>query len=416
MTTRTMRDSSPVRSGFVHGSLGVLTLAAVFGGAAGTLQVFGDADAAGPVVKMALFETDAEQKPNLKSRLPAEDLDSMVLANGGTSAFTFADEGEPNLGVEYRDAAPSPAPRQASFSEGIRINGRTVMPGQSLSGVQSGQSQVGIQMSAVTQAASAAPVVPEDLTVFGRNSREFTNPEGKPTVSVILGGLGINWRHTQAAIEELPPEVTLSFAPSARNLRRLVRDARAAGHEVLIEVPMEPYDYGRDRPHPQILQVAAGTNTNLARLDRLLSQVSGYMGFVNYKGGKFATSSEAVRPVLTHAKSKGLAVFEDGSLSRSVFEDTASDINLTFARAGHVLDARPDGEEIETRLLMLEADALEHGHALGSGFAYPVTIDMLKAWTTRLESKGILLAPASYHAKRSAPSGQVEIAQLDQAG
>ena len=38
---------------------------------------------------------------------------------------------------------------------------------------------------------------------------------------------------------------------------------------------------------------------------------------------------------------------------------------------------------------------MEDGSALGTGFAYPITIDILKAWTARLDEKGIALAPVS---------------------
>ncbi len=415
MTTRTLRDPSPVRSGFVHGSLGLLCLVGVFGVGGGILHLFGDADAAGPRIQVALFEP-SDASPDLKSRLPSDDLSGLTLAANSSPEAIEASLREPDLGVEYNSGA-SPAPvRQVSSSqtEGIRINGKIVMPGQSLSQL----TQPGDAAPSAAQLDVAAAEIAETQaqTPFEKNARPFDNPQGKPTVSVILSGLGINRRHTEAAINELPAEVTLSFAPTASNLKSYVRQARAAGHEVLVELPMEPYDYGRERPHPFILQVAAGADTNTSRLRRLLSQIDGFAGVTNYQGAKFATSDEAAKPVFAELSQRGLAFFEDGSLSRSVFEATASETNLTFARANSVLDARPDAEDIETKLMTLEADALENGSALGSGFAYPVTIDMLKDWTGRLEDKGILLAPASYHAKRSKPAGQVEIAALDQAG
>ena len=59
-------------------------------------------------------------------------------------------------------------------------------------------------------------------------------------MSLVLGGLGINYTHTRSAIDELPPEVTLSFAPHASGLQTWINRAREAGHEVLIELPLEP--------------------------------------------------------------------------------------------------------------------------------------------------------------------------------
>ncbi|MEM9224898.1 MAG: divergent polysaccharide deacetylase family protein [Pseudomonadota bacterium] len=412
MTTRSVRDPSPVRSGFVHGSLGAFSLVVLFGGGGSLLHLMGDADAAGPTVSVALFDPVDDNKPNLKSRLAQQDLPAIALKDG--RPLTGETGAGPDLGVEY-SGGERPVAVAAARVESVRINGRDVPIGQSLSQVEAAT----VKTSAATlQTAKPEPAspAPPAKTPFERYAAPFENPQDMPTVSVIVGGLGINWRHTEAAIKELPPEVTLSFAPSAKNLKRYVREARAMGHEVLIELPMEPYDYGRDRPHPNILQVAAGTKTNQSRLNRLLSQVSGYAGVTNYKGGKFATSAEAASPIFEQLAARGLAFFEDGSLSKSVFEDTASDANLTFAAASTVLDARPDGDEIEKQLLALEAEALEHGHSLGSGFAYPITIDLLKAWTGRIQQKGIVLAPASYYAKQQRTSGKMDLAALEQAG
>ena len=114
--------------------------------------------------------------------------------------------------------------------------------------------------------------------------------------------------------------------------------------------------------------------------------------------------------------SAGLAFFEDGSLSRSTFGEIASAKGVPFGQAGAVLDARPEGDEIETQLLLLEAQALETGAALGSGFAYPITVDLLKVWVARLDSKGIALAPASHFAKQRMGAGQVRSAALNSAG
>jgi polysaccharide deacetylase 2 family uncharacterized protein YibQ len=49
---------------------------------------------------------------------------------------------------------------------------------------------------------------------------------------------------------------------------------------------------------------------------------------------------------------------------------------------------------------MLEAGAAGRGQALGSGFAYPVTINQVRTWAAGLAGRGLQLAPASAMAKR----------------
>jgi hypothetical protein len=179
---------------------------------------------------------------------------------------------------------------------------------------------------------------------------------------------------------------------------------------------MEPYDYGRQRPHSQVMKADLSADENTRRLASLLARTTGYVGVMNYMGDKFATNTDAVDPVLAALSDKGVAMFEDGRLVRSDFEKSARKANLAFGKATSWIDARPGADEISQQLLILESTALEQGSALGTGMPFPVTFDILKEWLPTLEAKGIALAPASYYAKQSLGAGQIRQAQLDPQG
>lgn len=415
MSARSARDPSPFRSGMVHSFLGAFTLTVILGTAGSVMHILGTPDAASPSIRMALFDENPNDAPHLNPRLPGYE-EAIGFTETTAPIASNQATNEPDLGVEYDQASPVQNQARAVSSTGIRINGQTVLPGQTFSQVaqnQSGSALVAVDTAAPETVASAAI---SDTSPLARNARPFENPDGKPTVSIIVGGLGINRTRTAAAINELPPEVTLSFAPTAENLTRWVRDARRAGHEVLIELPMEPYDFGRQRPHPQVMQVAVSADTNKQRLSRLLAKTPGYIGVMNYQGDKFATDPAALQPVLDDLSAKGLAFFEDGSLVRSEFSTGARQANLAFGKATSWVDARPEADEISQQLLLLETAARERGAALGTGMSFPVTLDILKDWLPTLESKGIALAPASHFARRGVGSGQVRQASLDPQG
>ena len=418
MSSRIARDPSPFRSGLVHSALGAFTLTFVLGSGATAMHVMGDADAAGPTVRMALFDETPSDAPQLNPRLPGYQEAIGFAQAGAASVEPRPSADEPDLGVEYDGAVRMTA--SASTSEqpaGIRINGKTVLPGQTYSQIN----QIGDADAAPTPGEIASKMVQigagiADDSPLARNARAFSNPDGKPTVSLIVSGLGTNATRTRAAINELPPEVTLSFAPTSDNLRTWVRQARRAGHEVLIELPMEPYDYGRQRPHAQVMQVGVSADTNKQRLSKLLARAPGYVGVMNYQGAKFATEQAAVDPVVAELRAKGLAFFEDGSLIRSEFEGSSRNAGLAFGKATAWVDARPVADEISQQLLVLETTARERGAALGTSMPFPVSIDLLKEWIPTLEEKGIALAPASYYAKRSLSAGQTQQARLDPQG
>ena len=416
MSVRVSRDPSPFRSGLVHSLLGAFTLTFMLGSGASAMHLFGSPEAASPKVRVSLFEEAPSDALPLNPRLPGYQ-DSIGFAQTDRPAERpDFDADEPDLGIEYAAAQARPAAVSAPAARnGVRINGKTVMPGQTYS--QVAQNAAGASVVAVnpTPPAISAPSI-DDASPLSRHARAFSNPEGKPTVSIIVSGLGINATRTRAAINELPPEVTLSFAPTADNLRSWVRQARRAGHEVVIELPMEPYDYGRQSPHAQVMQVSATPEQNKTRLARLLARAPGYIGVMNYQGAKFATDASAVDPILADLSEKGLALFEDGSLVRSEFDRSAKGAGLAFGKATAWIDARPEADEISQQLLLLESTARERGAALGTGMTFPVTVDILKEWLPTLEDKGIALAPASHYAKQSRTSGQVRQASLDPQG
>lgn len=231
----------------------------------------------------------------------------------------------------------------------------------------------------------------------------FDVVEGAPTIAIVVGGLGLSERLTARAIEALPAQVTLSFAPYADDLQAWIDRARADGHEVLIELPMEPFDYPNNDPGPHTLLADAGALENERRLLWLLSRASGYAGVANYLGARLGAERDAMAGVLGLLEARGLSVFHDGAGRRTVLEAAGRQADARLAIADRVVDADPDPEIVDRRLLELEALALQNGDALGHGFAYPATVDTIALWAEALAARGYQLAPASVlMAKRQA--------------
>ncbi|MHA6288069.1 divergent polysaccharide deacetylase family protein [Maricaulis sp. CAU 1757] len=226
-------------------------------------------------------------------------------------------------------------------------------------------------------------------------ARPFHGDPSAPTVAVVVGGMGLNPAVTQRAIDELPPEVALSFAPYADNLQDWINRARAAGHEVLIEAPMEPFDYPNNDPGPHTLLADGSSAENGRRLAWVLSRTTGYFGVTNYLGARFSASSDALRDTFATLESRGLAFLHDGAGRRSTIEAAADATDIEFAIADRILDEDLSPEAIDERLLALEALAIQNGAALGTGFAYPTTVQQIGAWAEGLDLRGYQLAPPS---------------------
>jgi len=289
---------------------------------------------------------------------------------------------------------------------------KTVAPPATASGGTTGEEETPAQpgsplsVNPVDAAVEKGPHGPLPMTTAdGRRPLDLyaapIRPEAMhlPKVVLVVGGLGLSQRSTLSAIEKLPPSVTFAFAPYGSSLDRWMRASRKSGHEVMLQVPLEPYDYPDNDPGPQTLVTSLPVAANRDRLFWTLSRLTNYTGVVNYMGARFTASDEALRPVFDEVRKRGLFYLDDGSSSRSIASRLAAVTGTPFLRADLVVDANPDAADIDARLLQLESMARSRGVAVGFASALPVSIERIAEWARSLDSRGVYLVPASAAAR-----------------
>jgi Uncharacterized protein conserved in bacteria len=214
-----------------------------------------------------------------------------------------------------------------------------------------------------------------------------------PVVAIVVGGLGVGAAKTTEAIMKLPAAVTLAFTPYGADPTKQAERARAQRHEILLQIPMEPFDYPDNDPGPQTLLTTLGSEQNLDRLYWHLSRFQGYAGIANFMGGRFVVTDAAMQPIIREAAKRGLGFLDDGSAPHSVASTLASGQSVPFARADLSIDAVPTAAEIDRALAKLESLAKERGTAVGIAAALPVSIERIGVWIKALEGHGIMLVP-----------------------
>jgi polysaccharide deacetylase 2 family uncharacterized protein YibQ len=214
-----------------------------------------------------------------------------------------------------------------------------------------------------------------------------------PVIAIVVSGLGVGAAKTSDAITKLPGAVTLAFTPYGSDPGKLVERARAQKHEVLLQVPMEPFDYPDNDPGPQTLLTTLAADQNSDRLAWHMSRFQGYVGIANFMGSRFVATDAAMQPVVKEAARRGLAWLDDGSAPRSVARVIAEGQAMPFAKADLTIDTVPTVAEIDRSLARLEALAKERGSAVGVASALPISIERIGTWAKQLEGKGVLLVP-----------------------
>ncbi len=242
---------------------------------------------------------------------------------------------------------------------------------------------------------------------FIRYATKFKVPANRkdaPRIAIIVGGLGISATATAAALTKLPSPVTFAFAPYGDDLETLAAKARAAGHELLLQVPMEPLDYPNNDPGPRTLLTSLSDDQNIERLHWLMGRIQGYVGLASYMGARFTASNQALTPMMREAAKRGLIYVDDGSSPRSIAGQLAGTVNLPFAKTDSMIDAVPTPIEIERALRRLEMTARAHGMAVGYASAQQSAVTAISHWAKTVESRGFLLVPITMVAVKAKSS------------
>lgn len=242
------------------------------------------------------------------------------------------------------------------------------------------------------------------MEAFARPVDPLPGRADAPRIAVIISGLGISAITTSEAIGKLPAAVSLSFVPYASSLDRVVAMARGAGHEILLQVPMEPFGYPENDPGPQTLLTSLAVEQNTDRLYWLMSRFHGYVGVVGASGARFMSTEQSFAPILREIARRGLMFVDDGANPRSIASRLAGGDSIPFAKADLTIDAVPTPVEIDRALGRLELAARERGLAVGMASALPVSIEHIAKWSKAALSRGFLLVPITAATAKPKPS------------
>lgn len=233
------------------------------------------------------------------------------------------------------------------------------------------------------------------FSAYSRPSVTAASAGGKPRIAIVVTGLGINLSGTLEAVAALPDTVTLAFAPYGKSLERTVGAARGEGHEVFLEVPLEPFDYPENDPGPDTLLTGQAPRDNMDKLYRVMGKFGGYAGLINNMGARFTASGADFGPMMEELGARGLGYLDDGSSNRSLAPQLAEANRVPFARADNILDMNPARAPILAALTELENKAQRDGQAIGLIAALPVSVQTIAEWAREAESRGFLIVPAS---------------------
>jgi polysaccharide deacetylase 2 family uncharacterized protein YibQ len=239
------------------------------------------------------------------------------------------------------------------------------------------------------------PVVGADgLRPMEQYARPWSGARGT-RVAIVVGGLGLSQTGSQKAIRELPPEVTLGFAASGNSLQRWMQEARREGHEILLQVPLEPFGYPGTNPGPDTLLAGDPAKVNIDRLHRSMAKITNYTGIMNYLGGRFLAEQAALEPVMRDIGKRGLLFLDDASSAQSLSGGIAKAISAPQGFADVLLDGEVTEAAVLRKLDELERIARRNGQAIGVASAFDESIAAISKWSREAGGRGIEIVGVS---------------------
>lgn len=239
------------------------------------------------------------------------------------------------------------------------------------------------------------PTVSADgLRPVDQYARPWSGARGT-RVAIVVGGLGLSQTGTQRAIRQLPETVTLAFAATGNSLQRWMQEARQRGHEILLQVPFEPFDYPVNDPGRGTLLTGDSAEENLANLHQAMARITNYTGVMNYMGARFLSDSAAMEPVIRDIAARGLLFLDDGSSARSLSGQYAKALDMPYAAGDLQLDGQLQEQAILQKLDELERIARRQGAAVGIASAFDETIAAVAKWSEEAAARGVEIVGVS---------------------
>jgi polysaccharide deacetylase 2 family uncharacterized protein YibQ len=251
---------------------------------------------------------------------------------------------------------------------------------------------------------SVAPVpVAPGSPLWQKNALPFAPRSSGPMIAIVIDDMGLD-RKRSSRVVGLPAPLTLAWLPYANDLPHQTKTARAAGHELMVHIPMEPQASDVD-PGPDAMKVGIGNAELLRRLDRGLKSFDGYIGINNHMGSRFTEDAAGMKVILGELQRRGLMFLDSRTTSHSVASSIARGMHLPALGRDVFLDDDMSPVAVRASLAKVEAVARRQGYAIAIGHPHDATVDALVEWLPAVAAKGFTLVPVSAILKNHQPSG-----------
>jgi polysaccharide deacetylase 2 family uncharacterized protein YibQ len=215
---------------------------------------------------------------------------------------------------------------------------------------------------------------------------------GGPKVAIIIDDCGYSVKRCESFLD-MPIPLTISILPMTPHAKEIEAQARAAGKNVLLHLPMEPESADK-HPGPGEILTQMSDSQIQDQVEADLNSVPDVPGANNHMGSKATSDPRVMRDVLEVFKLRHLFFIDSMTTYTTVAATTAHDLGIPTARRDVFLDDLHTVPYIEGQFAQLERVALKQGTAIAIGHPFAQTAQALAHEIPILEAAGITFVPA----------------------
>jgi len=214
-----------------------------------------------------------------------------------------------------------------------------------------------------------------------------------PRVAIIIDDLG-NDRRLARKFIRLDHNLTISVLPKSPFTKRIAREAREKGLEVMLHQPMEPNEYPHVNPGPGVLLSTMSPDEIIDQLNINLDEIPGIKGINNHMGSKMTANAPQMRQIFSVLKRRGLYFVDSRTTRETMCRMSAGLLQVPFAERDVFIDHRHTSAFLRRQLKELVRIAKKKGFAVGIAHPHVSTYEVLQESLPDLK-KQIKLVPIS---------------------
>ena len=219
-------------------------------------------------------------------------------------------------------------------------------------------------------------------------------PDAAGLAAIIIDDFGYSYNEVTRNFLFSERPLTISIIPKLRYSEQIAREARLAGKDVFIHMPMEPLNDSYE-DDGLIILTALDAGTIRLRIREAISLLPEAIGMNNHQGSRATADVATMEAVLSEVKRRGLIFVDSRTNPESVALRVARRLGVPAGANRLFLDAEDEEDFIEAQLNRMADLAHRDGRVIAIGHVRKKTFRVLDRVLPELEMRGLQFVPIS---------------------